>query len=124
MKLNITISRARELAHHLIELELNRGEISSSWEMMEKYGENNFNKFEGELTSDENNEFNAAAIEKMATAIQEDFASGYWEPTDEDVKNNSLYQYMMPTVYGGLIDEALDKQMAMLTGIGFQTVLF
>jgi hypothetical protein len=122
--MKVSKTRAKELAHHLIELELNRGEISSSFDLIEKYGENNFNKFEGELTSDENNEFNAAVIEKMATAIQEDFASGYWEPTDEDIKNDSLYQYMMPTIYGGWIDEALDKQMAMLTGIGFQTELF
>ena len=120
----ITIARARELAAHLFEMELNKGEISSSWDMSEKYGEANFNKFEGELTSDENNEFNVPAVEKIAQALKKDFASGYWKPTAEDVENNSLYQYMMPTIYGGLIDEALDKQMAMLTGFGVQTELF
>jgi hypothetical protein len=48
----ITIARARELAAHLFEMELNMGEISSSCDLIEKYGENNFNKFEDSLTSD------------------------------------------------------------------------
>jgi hypothetical protein len=120
----ITIARARELAAHLFEMELNMGEISSSCDLIEKYGENNFNKFEDSLTSDKDNEFNAPAIERIAQYLKKDFASGYWVPTDEDIKNDSLYQYMMPTLYGGAIDDALDKQMAMLTGIGYQVELF
>ena len=120
----ITIARARDLAVHLFDMELDMSEISSSCDLIEKYGENNFNKFEDELTSDKDNKFNAPVIEKIAVALQEDFASGYWEPTAEDIKNDCLYQYMMPTIYGGWIDEVLDKQMAMLTGVGFQTELF
>jgi len=116
----ITIARARDLAVHLFDMELDMSEISSSCDLIEKYGENNFNKFEDELTSDKDNKFNAPVIEEIAQALKRDFASGYWVPTDEDVKDNALYQYMMPTIYGGLIDGALDKQMAMLTGIGFQ----
>lgn len=122
--MNISKTRAIELAAHLLEMELDMSEISSSCDMIEKYGENNFNKLEDKLTSDKDNEFNAAAIDKIAAALQEDFASGYWTPTDEDVKSNSLYQYMMPTIYGGWIDEAFDKQMAMLTGTGIQQELF
>ena len=119
----ISIARARELAHHLLDMEVNKCEISSSTDLIEKYGENNFNKFEDELTSNKENELNAPVIEKIAQALKKDFASGYWEPTDEDIKNNSLYQYMMPTIYGGWIDSAIDKQMALLTGVGFQTTL-
>jgi hypothetical protein len=122
--MKITIARARELAAHLFDVELNMSEISSSYDLIEKYGENSFNKFEGELTSDKDNELNAPAIEKIAQALKKDFASGYWKPTDEDIKDNSLYQYMMPTIYGGWIDEALDKQMSLLTGIGYQTEMF
>jgi hypothetical protein len=119
----ITIARARELAAHLFEMELNMSEISSSIDLIEKYGEKNFMKFEDELTSDKNNEFVAPVIEKIAQYLKQDFASGYWVPTDEDIKNDSLYQIYMPSLYGGEIDGALDKQMAMLTGIGFQTEL-
>ena len=93
----ITIARARDLAAHLFEMELNMSEVSSSYDLIEKYGEDNFNKLEEQLTSDKDNEFNAPAIETIAQELKRDFASGHWVPTDEDIKNGSLYQYMMPT---------------------------
>jgi len=77
----------------------------------DKYGED-CDKFENKLTSDDK------AIEDIATEIQKDFASGYWKP-DSD----GLYNYMMPTIYGGYIDEALEKQLAVLTGVGYQSEL-
>ena len=70
-----------------------------------------------QLTSSPENEFNATAIESIATEIQEDFASGHWSVTS---CNEGLYNYMMPTQYGGTITQALEKQLAMLTGIGCQ----
>ena len=122
MILKRTIALA--LAAHLFELEIDHIGQSGCTLMEDKYGEKAFLEFEDKLTSDEDNEFNAPVIEKIADALQEDFASGYWVPTDEDVKNQSFYQYMMPTIYGGWIEAALDKQMAMLTGIGFQMEIF
>ena len=122
MKLKRNIALA--LAVHLFELEIDHISQSGSILLEDKYGEVNFNKFEDALTSDKDNEFNAPMVKMIADALQEDFASGYWKPTDEDIKNQSFYQYMMPTIYGGWIESALDKQMAMLTGFGIQQVLF
>lgn len=122
MKLKRSI--ALVLAASLIELEIesitNDTEehfYSRGW--LDKYGDDSI-KFEPQLTSDKDNEFNAAAIQLIATALQKDFATGYWTPSDEDIKNQSFYQYMMPTIYAGYIDDALDKQMSIITGIGYQ----
>jgi hypothetical protein len=111
MKLKRTAALA--LAASLIELEVesiaNDPEgyfMANDW--FDKYGD----------------EFNAAAIQIIATALQKDFASGYWTPSDEDIKNQSFYQYMMPTIYAGYIYDALDKQIAILTGVGYQSVIF
>jgi hypothetical protein len=126
MKLKRTAALA--LAASLIELEVesiaNDPEgyfMANDW--FDKYGDSSI-KFEPQLTSDKDNEFNAAAIQIIATALQKDFASGYWTPSDEDIKNQSFYQYMMPTIYAGYIYDALDKQMAILTGVGYQSVIF
>jgi len=73
------------------------------------------------LTSSPDNEFNATAIQELAKEIQDDFASGFWSTASCD---SGLYNYMMPTQYGGIITEALGKQLAMLTGVGIQQELF
>lgn len=123
--MKITRIAAITLAVHLFELEVDT--ISQEPEFhfefngwLDKYGELSL-KHEPALTSDKENEFNAIAIEELATEIQKDFATGHWTIGSCD---SGLYNYMMPTQYGGTIANAFDKQLAMLTGVGYQTELF
>lgn len=113
------------LAAHLFELEIDHINqdpeehfMANDW--TDKYGEGSL-KHQDQLTSSQENEFNAAAIEKIASEIQEDYASGHWPQVEPE---EGLYHYLMPTQYGGHIVEALEKQLAMLTGIGYQQELF
>jgi hypothetical protein len=39
---------------------------------------------------------------------------------DED----GLYNYNMPTIYGGIIVDAFEKQLATISGVGIQLELF
>jgi hypothetical protein len=52
----------------------------------------------------------------LAVLIKEDFDSKVWE-ADTD----GLYNYEMPTYYGDYITESLEKQLAVLTKVGYQT---
>ena len=112
------------LAAHLFELEVemigNDPEgcfEANGW--LDKFGDGCL-EHQDQLTSSKENSFNAAAIEKIADEIQEDFASGYWPATK---KEDGLYNFMMPTQYGGHITQALEMQLAMLTGAGVQQEL-
>jgi len=73
-----------------------------------------------QLTSSPESKFNAATIQELAKEIQEDFASGHWSVASCD---SSLYNYMMPTQYGGTISKALGQQLAMITRVGIQQEL-
>lgn len=121
MKIKLTAALA--LAAHLFELEIDS--ISQDPEF--HFDFNGWNdKYPGsinhqdKLTSSPENEFNAAAIQELAKEIQDDFASGYWSVTSCD---SGLYNYMMPTQYGGTIAKALGQQLAMITGVGIQQEL-
>lgn len=111
------------LAAHLFELEVesigNDPEFHfqfNGW--LDKFGDGSL-KHEDQLTSDATNQFNAQAIEKIADEIQADYESGHWIQTED-----GLYKPAMTTEYGGYIVDALEKQLAMLTGAGVQEELF
>jgi hypothetical protein len=123
MKVNRTLALA--LAAHLFELEIesigNDPEFHfefNGW--LDKYGDVSL-KHQDQLTSSPENQFNAAAIEMIADEVQKDFESGYWSIGSCE---SNLYNYMMPTQYGGYITKALGQQLAMLTGAGVQEELF
>jgi hypothetical protein len=119
--MKVTTSAALSLAAHLFELEIesinNDPEFHfhfNGW--LDKFGELSPNHQE-QLTSSSENEFNAQAIQKIADEIQQGYKSGLWlEVKLED----GLYNYMMPAQYGGYITQALEMQLAMLTGVGIQ----
>ena len=119
MKVNKATAIA--LAIHLFELEIdsinNNPEFHfefNGW--LDKFGEVSL-KHQEQLTSSPENKFNAQAIEKIAIEVQKDFESGFWSIGSCE---SSLYNYMMPTQYGGYITQALEMQLAMLTGAGIQ----
>ncbi len=103
MKVNKAAAIA--LAAHLFEF--------NGW--LDKFGEVSL-KHQEQLTNSPENEFNAKAIDKIALEIQQDFASEHWTARSQE----GLYNYMMPTKYGGHITQALEMQLAMLTGAGVQ----
>ena len=119
--MKVTTAAALSLAAHLIELELdsiaNDPEFHfefNGW--LDKFGEVSL-KHQGQLTSSPDNQFNAQAIEKIAGEIQQDFDSGFWTAGKQE---DGLYNYMMPTQYGGYITQALEMQLSMLSGAGVQ----
>jgi hypothetical protein len=121
--MKITQKQAEELAAHLIELEVESTQNNVDDFFLELTGWNQFGKRATELvdnlTSDPNNEFNSQAIKLISESLIEDFKSGEWEQNE-----GGLYHYMMPTIYGGIIEEALTKQMHMNSGIGIQLEIF
>ena len=86
---------------------------------LNKYGPDSIKHLD-QLTSSPENEFNAVAIQELTTEIQEDFSSGHWSAKSCD---EGLYNYMMPTQYGGTIARTLEKQLATLTRVGIQQEL-
>jgi len=121
--MKIKLAAAAALAAHLFELEID----TISQDPGHHFEFNDWNdKYPGsinhqdQLTSSPENKFNAAAIQELAKEIQDDFASGYWSVTSCD---SGLYNYMMPTQYGGTIAKALGQQLAMITGVGIQQEL-
>ena len=57
-------------------------------------------------------------VKTLSLMIRQDFDNGVWEP-DED----GLYNYEMPSFYADFITDRLSIQLALLTGIGYQTEL-
>lgn len=122
--MKIAKTAAVALAAHLFELELESILSNPQFhfefnDWLDKFGEGSL-KFQEQLTSSPENEFNAQAIEKMADEIQQDFESGFWSVGSCD---SGLYNYMMPTQYGGYITQVLGMQLAMLSGVGVQQKL-
>lgn len=108
-----------ELAALLFELEIERigndsqihfGDLGNNW--TEKFGEKSI-EFADKFVSKKED------INELAKMLKEDFAKGEWE-ADED----GLYNYMMPTEYGGFICGCLEKQLADFTGVGTQMEIF
>lgn len=57
-------------------------------------------------------------VKTLSKMVAQDFDNGVWEP-DED----GLYNYEMPSFYADFITEKLSLQLALLTGVGYQTEL-
>jgi len=119
----ITKQEAEELAAHLLELELDliHNDVKEHFEWngwIEKFGDNS-HLLVDQLTSDSNNEFNSQAIEVISELLIEAFANDEFE-RDED----GLYNYNMPTIYGGEIVDSFEKQLAMISGVGIQLEIF
>ncbi len=122
--MKVTRTRAIALAVILFELEIDSicNDAKDHFHFngwTEKFGPS-VHKLAERLTSSKNNQFNAHAIDKMASEIQADFESGVWTPCH----NGELYNHMMTNKYGGHIDRALESQLGMLSGVGVQTKLF
>ncbi len=119
----ITKQEAEELAAHLFELELDsicydekEHFLLNDW--LDKFGENSY-LLADQLTTDSNNEFNSQAIETISEFLIKDFANDEWA-RDQD----GLYNYMMPTIYGGYVLYAFEQQLAMISGVGIQLEIF
>jgi hypothetical protein len=119
----ITKQEALELAAHLFELELDsicndEKEHFALNDWLDKFGENSY-LLADQLTTDSNNEFNSQAIETISEFLIKDFANDEWA-RDQD----GLYNYMMPTIYGGYVLYAFEQQLAMISGVGIQLEIF
>jgi len=119
----ITKQEALELAAHLFELELDsicndEEEHFALNDWLDKFGENSY-LLADQLTTDSNNEFNSQAIETISEFLIKDFANDEWA-RDQD----GLYNYMMPTIYGGYVLYAFEQQLAMISGVGIQLEIF
>lgn len=123
--MKIAQKKIHELAKHLLELELEhylheQDFIIDFYEWEEKFGRSVYQKFES-LTCDPENEFNSKIIKELETQICKDFEDDHWQIQSCD---QGLYNPMMTTHYGDLINKAFSNQMAMLTGTGIQTEMF
>lgn len=103
-----------ELAELLFELELERitndTPFHFEWnEWNESYGESS-QRFVDDLR------IKPEDVKTLARMIRQDFDNGVWE-SDEDM----LYNYEMPEFYSDYITDKLSIQLAVLTGIGYQT---
>lgn len=54
-------------------------------------------------------------IEQLSQLIKSDHEHGLW-----GYKNGELYHYTMLDEYGGYIDNCIEKQLALLSGVGYQ----
>lgn len=103
-----------ELAEHLFELELERlsndTEEHFQWNgWLDKFGQSS-TEFIDELTTKKDD-----AV-KLSELIKMDFDSGYWKKNGD-----GLYNYLMPDEYGGFITDCLERQLAIITKVGYQT---
>lgn len=107
-----------ELAFDLIELELESIHQNAEYHFMfsnwtDKFGENSY-KLSDKL--DHEYEPTKLLVLELAKEIKKDFDTNYWQVHT----NGALYSYMMPTIYGGEIDNIIEIQLADLTRIGTQ----
>lgn len=106
----------RTLAELLFEMELERitNETPFHFEFNgwdEDYGRNS-RRFADDLRAKPED------VKTLSLMIAQDFDNGVWE-RDED----GLYNYEMTSFYSDFITEKLSIQLAMLTGVGYQTEL-
>ena len=78
----------------------------------DKYGEKS-KSFEPQLT------YTKSDVIALAKLIKEDFDNNVWEAD----KDSNLYDIQMPECYGDIIVDCLEKQLAVLTGVGYQSEL-
>lgn len=58
-------------------------------------------------------------VNDLAKILKQDFINGEFQ-----VNDGGLYNYLMPTIYGGFVTERLEQQLADLTGVGTQLEIF
>lgn len=102
-----------ELAEHLFELELERlsndTEEHFQWNgWLDKFGYNSTTHVDDLTTKFDD-------VVKLSELLKEDFENGYWED-DGDFP----YNYLMPDEYGGFITNCFERQLAIITKIGYQ----
>jgi hypothetical protein len=122
--MKITKEQAQKLAIHLFELEIDSMQNNMDdfyidligW--FNVFGDKAKELFEA-TTSDPKNEFNARAIETISNLLVDDFEDGYWTIKSED-GFGGLYHHMMISQYGGIINDAITKQMLINSGVGIQ----
>lgn len=108
------MGKYNELSELLFEMELERLTNETAYhfefnEWNENYGESS-QRFVDDLHA------RPEDVDTLALMIGQDFDNGVWEP-DED----GLYNYEMPSFYADFITERLSLQLAVLTGVGYQT---
>jgi hypothetical protein len=59
-------------------------------------------------------------IDQLAQLIKTDHENGLWTKNED----GGLYDYTMWYEYGGLIDNSIGRQLALLTGTGYQMQIF
>jgi len=102
-----------ELAELLFELELERlsndTEEHFQWNgWLDTFGSRSV-QFVNSLTSKEKE------IKGLARLLKQDFDNKVWED-----KEDGLYDYMMPSYYDEYISKCLERQLAVITKIGYQ----
>lgn len=107
-----------ELAGHLFELEIERmNEDDFEFEgWFEKFGANCF-KFSDDFRIKKED------VIELSEIIKQDFDNGVWE-VESKSGFDGLYNYYMPDEYGGFIYGCFEKQLAVLSGVGYQQKLF
>ena len=110
-----------ELAFILLNLEIESIQNDSKdhfavCDWLDKFGEDSY-KLADDLLSEY--EPTKEIVLEMAKAIKSDFDTNYWQAD----KDGSLYNYMMPTVYGDYLNKIIEVQLADLTKVGTQTEL-
>jgi hypothetical protein len=103
-----------ELAEHLFELELERlsndTEEHFQWNgWLDNFGSKSV-QFVDSLTSKEKE------VKGLARILKQDFDNKVWED-----KEDGLYDYMMPSYYDEYISNCLERQLAVITKIGYQS---
>jgi hypothetical protein len=103
-----------ELAEHLFELELERlsndTEEHFQWNgWLDNFGSKSV-QFVDSLTSKEKE------VKGLARLLKQDFDNKVWED-----KEDGLYDYMMPSYYDEYISNCLERQLAVITKIGYQS---
>ncbi len=103
-----------ELAEHLFELELERlsndTEEHFQWNgWLDNFGSKSV-QFVDNLTSKEKE------VKGLARILKQDFDNKVWED-----KEDGLYDYMMPSYYDEYISNCLERQLAVITKIGYQS---
>ena len=88
---------------------------SMVYDLTEKYGERAIEILQKELSDD--HETIKDVLPGFAAEIKKDFDNNLWI-------GEVQYYSAMFGIYGGFIDSTLEKQLALLTGVGYQGELF
>lgn len=114
------MKKYKELAELLFEMELERitNETPFYFEFNdwnEQYGESS-DRFVDDLRAKPED------VKTLAKMIRQDFDNGVWE-VESKSGFDGLYNYEMPSFYSDFITDKLSIQLALLTGVGYQTEL-